>query len=153
MTDLRDLYQEVILDHGKSPRNFGLLETKTSDAHGHNPLCGDTVTIYIEVDGTLIKDVTFEVKGCAISIASASLMTDILKGKQITEAQKLFDLFHAMVSEDSKDIDSYTQTEDLEKLNVLAGVRNYPMRVKCATLPWHAFNAAIAKGSKEVTTE
>tara|TARA_B100000676_G_C17934903_1_gene763012 strand:- start:327 stop:788 length:462 start_codon:yes stop_codon:yes gene_type:complete len=153
MSELRDLYQEVILDHGKSPRNFGKLESKTADAHGHNPLCGDTITIYLELDKDVIKDISFEGRGCAISLASASLMTGLLKGRNIDDAQVLFAHFHKLVSDSNKTMNVNIPTDDLQKLDVLAGVRDYPMRVKCATLAWHTFNAALQNNTEEVTTE
>tara|TARA_Y100001970_G_scaffold294363_1_gene451571 strand:- start:19289 stop:19750 length:462 start_codon:yes stop_codon:yes gene_type:complete len=153
MLDLRELYQEVILDHGKSPRNFGQLEDKNTEAHGHNPLCGDTITIYLHITDEIIKDIRFEGKGCAISLASASMMTELLKGKTTKEASKLFGKFHALVAEDKEVNNFETDNEEFEKLHVLAGVKEYPMRVKCATLPWHTFKAAVENNNGKVSTE
>lgn len=150
---LRELYQEVILDHGKNPRNFRRLNPSTFEAAGHNPLCGDRLTVFLLVNQTeLIEDVSFEGRGCAISIASASMMTEILKGKTISEANKLFEKFHNLCTTSSgEDIDG-DFNGDMEKLRVLSGVRQFPMRVKCATLSWHAMVTAL-EGQVEVTTE
>ena len=156
MSELRDLYQEVILDHAKSPRNFGRPERFDHAAHGHNPLCGDKVDIYLILGaGRRVEDVRFEGRGCAISMASASLMTELLKGRTEAEARRLFERFHEMVTRDGGDSLPDAAPDDLERLEVLAGVRQFPMRVKCATLPWHTFNAALASGraEAEVTTE
>ena len=153
MSALRELYQEVILDHGKSPRNFGKLDGATDDAHGHNPLCGDTVTIYVKVNDGVIDDIQFEGRGCAISVASASMMTEILKGKSLDEAEAMFSRFHALVAPEQQACAPGFEAPELDKLVVLAGVREFPMRVKCATLPWHTFKAAIEHNSSEVTTE
>jgi nitrogen fixation NifU-like protein len=151
MEALRELYQEVILDHGKTPRNFGKPDGATAESHGHNPLCGDTVTIYLRLAGDTVEDVGFEGRGCAISIASASMMTELLKGKRLAEVRDLFERFHQLVTEDDASLEG--DSEDFEKLMVLAGVREFPMRVKCATLAWHTMNAAIEGGGEEVTTE
>ena len=153
LDDLRELYQEVILDHGKSPRNFRDVEDATAHAHGANPLCGDQLVVYLRLDGEKrIDDVSFVGKGCAISVASASIMTELVKGRTVDEAKAMFDRFHEMCTgEDSVD-DSTLLEDDLEKLNVLSGVRAFPVRVKCATLPWHTLNAAI-DGEGEATTE
>ena len=156
MSDLRELYQEVILDHTKHPRNFGLLEHATHRAQGHNPLCGDQLALFVEVADDRLRDLRFAGRGCAISTASASLMTELLKGKTEAEALTLFERFHQMVThEASGDPFPDAAPDDLERLEVLAGVRQFPMRVKCATLPWHTFNAALASGKApaEVTTE
>jgi nitrogen fixation NifU-like protein len=157
MSELRDLYQEVILDHAKRPRNFGRPARFDHEAHGHNPLCGDKVDIFVILgSGGRVEDVRFEGRGCAISMASASLMTELLKGKTEAEARALFERFHDMVTHepDAGRLADATP-DDLERLEVLAGVRQFPMRVKCATLPWHTFNAALASQSvpREVTTE
>jgi len=150
MNDLRELYQEVILDHGKHPRNFRTPDDATAEAHGNNPLCGDQLTVYLKLgaDGR-VEDAAFVGRGCAISVASASMMTELVKGKTEAEARTLFDAFHRMCTgEDGDDAD----TDALDKLKVLSGVRDYPTRVKCATLPWHTMVAALA-GDNEVTTE
>ena len=147
MSDLRDLYQEVILDHNKQPRNFRTLEPASHQADGHNPLCGDQVTIYLDVTDDVINDITFQGRGCAISTASASLMTTILKGKTITEAEQLFGKFHDMVTSDD------ALPTDIGKLAVLGGVREYPSRVKCATLAWHAMQAALENSDDPAVTE
>ncbi len=150
MDDLRELYQEVILDHNRSPRNYRHPDDATCHARGNNPLCGDQVTVYLKVDGQgIVADAAFEGRGCAISVASASMMTDLLKGKTVVEAKALFERFHRMCTSDEPVAADGTE---LEKLQVLSGVRDYPMRVKCATLAWHAMQAALA-GDEEVTTE
>lgn len=149
MSDLHDLYQEVILDHNRRPRNFHELPPPARRAEGFNPLCGDRLTLYLDLDGDVIRDVSFLGTGCAISKASASLMTDALKGKRVAEAEALFEQFHAMVRSDP-DIPAV----DLGKLSVLAGVREFPTRVKCASLAWHTLRAAIrAKVDAPVSTE
>ena len=151
MGDLGDLYQELILDHNARPHNFGVLTDATHQADGYNPLCGDQVTIYLIVDPTnCITDVRFAGKGCAISKASASLMTDHLKGKSVHEAELLFARFHRLVTDANTNADD---TADLGKLLAFAGVREYPMRVKCATLAWHTLQAAIKKQRDVISTE
>lgn len=153
LDDLRELYQEVILDHGKSPRNFRDVEDATAHAHGANPLCGDQLVVYLRVDGeSRIEDVSFVGKGCAISVASASMMTEMVKGKTIDEAREMFRRFHEMCTGDDDGDDTALLEDDLEKLNVLSGVRSFPVRVKCATLPWHTLNAAM-DGKGDATTE
>ncbi len=147
MSDLRDLYQEVILDHNKHPRNFRSVEPHSHQADGYNPLCGDRVTIQLSVEGGVIAHIGFQGDGCAISTASASLMTEALEGRTVEEAQALFDQFHDLVTRD----DAYPEAA-LGKIAVLAGVRDYPMRVKCATLAWHTLHAALAE-KDEVSTE
>ena len=150
MDELRELYQEVILDHNRNPRNCRHLGDATCHARGNNPLCGDQVTVYLKIDGqNIVEDAAFEGRGCAISVASASMMTDLVKGKTAAEATALFGRFHRMCTSDEPVSADGT---DLEKLQVLSGVRDYPMRVKCATLAWHAMQAALA-GDEEVTTE
>ncbi len=153
MDDLRELYQEVILDHGKHPRNYGTIEDYNHTAHGHNPMCGDTLILYIKTDAdNVIRDVSFKGQGCAISVASASLMTEILKGKTVAEAEKLFAAFHDMCTRDDAERPSDVSEEALERLEVLSGVREFPVRVKCATLAWHTMDAAVHdKG--EISTE
>lgn len=148
MSDLRDLYQEVIFDHYKKPRNYHALADANHVAHGHNRLCGDQLTVYLHVEGEVIEDVSFEGTGCAISTASASLMTDALKGKKLDEADHLFEEFHHMVTHDDAE-----PGDDLGKLEVLAGVREFPARVKCATLAWHTLQAALKDRAVPVSTE
>jgi nitrogen fixation protein NifU and related proteins len=138
VTDLNDLYQEVILDHNRRPRNFHAIADATHRAEGYNPLCGDRLTLYLKVDGDVIADMAFEGAGCAISKASASMMTDALKGRSVTEARALFDRFHRMVTTPPD-----AAVEDLGKLSALAGVREFPVRIKCASLAWHTFKAAL----------
>ncbi len=147
--ELRDLYQELILDHGRRPRNFSPMPDASAKAEGFNPLCGDRVTVFVKTEGERIGAVSFQGSGCAISTASASLMTERLKGMTRTEAQGLLDRFHAMViSEPGKPLPA-----DLGKLEVLGGVREFPMRVKCATLAWHALKSALEQGGGTVSTE
>ncbi|HLY44875.1 MAG TPA: SUF system NifU family Fe-S cluster assembly protein [Stellaceae bacterium] len=144
--ELRELYQDIILDHGRHPRNFHALEHPTHLARGHNPLCGDRVTVYLAIEGDRIADVSFEGRGCAISTAAASLMTEVLKGKTLAEAQALFAQFHATVTGAPPEDVPEALREDAERLEPLTGVKAYPARVKCATLPWHAFEAALKSG-------
>lgn len=138
MSDLTDLYQEVILDHNRWPRNFRTIESPSHHAEGYNPLCGDRLNLYVQVSGDTITDLAFEGSGCAISKASASLMTDALKGKTVSEANSLFERFHRVVTTPPEQ-----PVEDLGKLSVLAGVREFPVRVKCASLAWHTLKAAL----------
>lgn len=145
--DARELYQDIILDHGRHPRNFRVLAHPTNRAHGHNPLCGDRVTVYLDLDGGRIKDVSFDGRGCAISTASASLMTEVLKGKTLAEADALFKGFHADVTGKTPPAVPVALAEDMERLAPLQGVRDYPTRIKCATLAWHAFAAALRNGA------
>ncbi|HEX5320833.1 MAG TPA: SUF system NifU family Fe-S cluster assembly protein [Stellaceae bacterium] len=152
MMDLRELYQDIILDHGRHPRNFRALEQPTHLAKGHNPLCGDRVTVYLAMDGDRIGDVSFQGRGCAISTAAASLMTEVLKGKTVEEAKALFARFHAEVTGGDPVEVPEALAEDSERLEPLTGVKAYPARVKCATLAWHAFEAAL-KGGETVKTE
>lgn len=154
MDELRELYQEVILDHGKRPRNLRALEDATCQAHGRNPLCGDQLTVYLKLGHNgLVEDASFVGKGCAISVASASLMTEIIRGKTEAEARLLFERFHEMATgkDDIGEIPPELE-DDLERLQVLSGVRQYPVRVKCATLAWHTMTAALS-GGQEVSTE
>lgn len=150
MTDTRSLYEQVILDHNKAPRNFGEMEGADLSAEGYNPLCGDQFTVYIKLDGDRITEVQFEGAGCAISKSSASVMTTLIKGKTGEEAKALFDRFHGMITADPQ---AALSKEDLGKLMVFSGVREYPIRIKCATLPWHTLLSAIAGSSDSVTTE
>ena len=145
--DLTELYQQVILDHSKSPRNFHKLEGANRTAQGHNPLCGDNITLYLALEGEVIKDISFQGSGCAISKASASILTAALKGKTKAEVKALFEKVHEMVTTGSLD------GEDLGKLAVFAGVHKFPARVKCAILPWHAVMAAVEGKAEPVTTE
>jgi nitrogen fixation protein NifU and related proteins len=145
--DLNDLYQQVILDHSKSPRNFHKLEGANRMAQGDNPLCGDKVTVYLVLDGDVIKDISFEGSGCAISKASASILTTVVKGRTHAELKELFDRVHEMVTTGKVD------GGELGKLAVFAGVHKFPARVKCAILPWHAVMAAVEGKAEPVTTE
>ncbi len=147
--DLRDLYQEVILDHNRSPRNFGPLEDADLQAEGYNPICGDRLTIAVKVDEGVVIDVRFQGSGCAISQASASLMTEGIKGKTLAEARALFDNFHRLVTDQTAPVDDTA----LGKLTVFAGVRDYPARVKCAILAWHTLRAAVDENQEAVSTE
>lgn len=144
-----DLYQEVILDHYKAPRNFGPLPGATAQAEGHNPLCGDRVTVYLQIEGDIVRAVRFEGSGCAISTASASVMTDALTGRSRAEVEALFGAFHALVRGEPAPAGS----PPLGKLAVFSGVSDYPTRVKCAVLVWHTLNAALAGKGDSVTTE
>lgn len=150
MSELRELYQEVILDHNKKPRNFRVLETANHHADGHNPLCGDNVTVYVDVEEGVILDICFQGSGCAISKASASVMTTVLKGRTVEEAEALFEQFHHLVTTDDS---SEPDVEELGKLAVFSGVREFPARVKCASLAWHTVHAALAMTDKPVSTE
>ncbi len=150
MSDLSDLYQEVILDHNRRPRNYGVLAGPSRKSLGHNPLCGDRVTLYVRVEGDLIADVSFEGSGCAISKASASLMTDAVKGRTIDYALGLFDRFHHMVT---LPMNETPDEEPLGKLAAFSGVRQFPVRIKCASLPWHTLKAALAAAEDIVHTE
>jgi len=146
-TDLQELYQEVILDHNRRPRNFRAIEGGRR-AEGYNPLCGDRLTLYLRVDNGIIKDVGFQGSGCAISKASASLLTESVKGKTIAEADALFNRFQRMITAPAE-----APPDDLGKLSVLAGVRQFPVRVKCASLAWHTLRAAVEARDEVVSTE
>jgi len=146
MSDLSDLYQEVILDHNRRPRNFHPLAGASHSAEGYNPLCGDRLTLYVKIDDGTVTDVSFEGAGCAISKASASLMTDAVKGKSVAEAEALFERFHRMVTTPPDE-----PVEDLGKLSAFAGVREFPVRVKCASLAWHTLKAAMAQQQRTST--
>ncbi len=148
MFDIKDLYQEIIVDHNRSPRNFGKLDDADKTIEGFNPLCGDKLTLYLKTDGQKINDIAFDGSGCAISVASASLMTDAMKGKSLAEAEMLFNEFHNLITTDD-DFDS----EHLGKLAALAGVKAYPARVKCASLCWHTLHSAILGDDNPVSTE
>jgi len=147
--DLRDLYQEVIFDHNRNPRNFRVIENADRKVEGFNPLCGDRLTLFLKMDGDTITDASFQGSGCAISTASVSLMTEIIKHKTEAEAEALFKTFHDMTTGKGEGI----QLEAVGKLAVLAGVRAYPARVKCATLAWHTLDAALKNQAEPVTTE
>ena len=150
MFDLGELYKESVLDHNRSPRNFHRLADANRTAEGYNPLCGDIITIYLRVEGDVIKDIGFEGGGCAISKACASMMTDSVKGKTKEEAEKLFDLFHSAVT---GDMDPMVALDQLGKLAALSGVREFPARVKCASLAWHTLRAALDGTSGTASTE
>lgn len=149
MSDLRELYQEVILDHNKRPRNFHKLEEANRQAVGYNPLCGDKLTVYLQVEDDVIRDISFQGSGCAISKASASMMTAALKGKTVVESERLFHSFHGMVTGD----DAAGEPDSLGKLRVFSGVREFPARVKCASLAWHTLHAALRGAEDSVSTE
>ncbi len=151
MSDLRALYQEVILDHSRNPRNTGPLPGANHEAQGNNPLCGDEITLHVRTENGVITAITFEGSGCAISTASASLMTEVVKGKTPAEVESLFETFHDMVTGDpSEKVEAPTE---LGKLSVMAGVREFPVRVKCATLAWHTLQAALSEDEKVISTE
>lgn len=149
MSELSDLYQEVILDHNKNPRNFREIENADKRADGNNPLCGDKLQVFVEMDGNVVKDVAFLGSGCAISKASASMMTQTVKGKTKEDTEKIFDEFHRMVT---GKLDIETDENSLGKLKIFAGVLEFPARVKCASLSWHTVNAAL-HGEDEISTE
>ena len=146
MGDLSDLYQEVILDHNRRPRNFRAVDDATHQAEGYNPLCGDRLNVFVKVVDGIITDIGFEGSGCAISKASASLMTDRLKGRPVEEARALFARFHRMVTTPPD-----VEVEDLGKLSALAGVREFPVRIKCASLAWHTLKAALERAARATT--
>lgn len=150
---LRDLYQEVILDHGRNPRHFGTLDAASHEAHGHNPLCGDRVHLFLKIDPATgaVEDVAFEGKGCAISIASASMMTDLVLGKSVAEAKALANAFYHLAKGETAD--GKIAGDDLERIEVMSGVSQFPMRVKCATLAWHTFEAACDGETREVAPQ
>jgi nitrogen fixation NifU-like protein len=147
-SDLRDLYQEVILDHGKRPRKFRRIENDAHHAEGYNPLCGDKVTVYVDVRQGKVQDAAFEGSGCAISTASASVMTEVVKGHTAQEVEEMFNAFHSLVTGETGKAGA-----DLGKLAVFSGVKEFPTRVKCATLAWHTLRAAIKGTEATVTTE
>jgi nitrogen fixation NifU-like protein len=149
MSELSDLYQEVILEHNKNPRNFREMESATRTADGNNPLCGDALRVYVELDGEVVKDVAFKGSGCAISKASASMMTQAVKGKTLADAEKLFNEFHDMVT---GKLDAENDDNSLGKLRIFSGVLEFPARVKCASLSWHTLHAALNEEA-EVSTE
>jgi nitrogen fixation NifU-like protein len=146
--ELKDLYRDVILDHNRQPRNFGRIEGTDAQADGHNPLCGDRLTVFVRLNGEQVEDIRFEGKGCAISTASASLMTEAVKGKDRVAIQSLYDKVHELLTQQDAPADA-----SLGKLAALSGVREFPARVKCASLCWHTLNAALAHGAATVSTE
>ena len=146
--DLKDLYRDVILDHNRQPRNFGRIEGTDAQADGYNPLCGDRLTVFVRLNGEQVEDIRFEGKGCAISTASASLMTEAVKGKDRVAIQSLYDKVHELLTQQDAAADA-----SLGKLAALSGVREFPARVKCASLCWHTLNAALAHGAATVSTE
>jgi nitrogen fixation NifU-like protein len=148
MSELSELYQAVILDHNKKPRNFHKLEAANRSAEGYNPLCGDHLNVYLELEGDLVKDISFEGSGCAISKASASMMTQAVKGKTRQEAEILFNEFHRMVTDQ---LDEENDPNHLGRLKIFAGVREFPVRVKCASLSWHTMHAALNEQAKAST--
>lgn len=148
MSNLRELYQEIIVDHSKQPRNFGVLQEASRSKDGFNPLCGDKLTLHIQETNSVLEKIRFEGCGCAISLASASLMTEAVQGKTFAEIGALFALFHQLVTGQAESL-----TDQLGKLSVLAGVAEYPVRVKCATLAWHTLMAVLENNSETVSTE
>lgn len=150
MSELRELYQEMVLDHNSRPRNFRKLEGATHQSEGFNPLCGDRITLYLQMEGDLIEDVAFQGTGCAISRASASMMTQSIKGKTIEQAEEIFAAFHRMVT---RNVGETYESDDLGDLEVLSGVAEFPSRVKCASLSWHTLNAALENKAQKVSTE
>ena len=152
--NLKELYQELILEHGKNPRNLGKTENFNKDAKGNNPLCGDNVHIYLKLnDQRKVEDISFEGSGCAISMASASIMTDLIKGKSDNEAKEIIEDFLGMIKENPELKTNLLKEDDKTKLMCLSGVKQYPMRVKCATLSWHTLVSAMEKDGKEISTE
>jgi nitrogen fixation NifU-like protein len=147
--DLKDLYRDVIVDHNRNPRNFGKLDPADAHADGHNPLCGDRLTMYVNLDNDRVSDVKFEGAGCAISVASASLLTEAVRGKSRAEVKALFDEVHALLTQQ----DAVADLAKLGKLAALSGVREFPARVKCASLCWHTLNAALSNAAEPVSTE
>lgn len=155
MSELSELYQQVILDHNKKPRNFRKLETANHSAEGYNPLCGDQLTVYLNLEDDAVKEISFEGSGCAISKAAASMMTQAVKGKSKQQAEQLFTKFHGMVTGDmdnDEDKDKENEAGGLGNLRVFAGVREFPVRVKCATLAWHTMHAAL-NNQETISTE
>tara|TARA_Y100000590_G_scaffold152754_1_gene175406 strand:+ start:552 stop:1025 length:474 start_codon:yes stop_codon:yes gene_type:complete len=152
--NLKELYQEIILEHGKNPRNLRRTENFNKDAKGHNPLCGDKVHVYLKLDeNKKIEDISFEGSGCAISMASASIMTDLIKGKEETEVKEIVEDFLGMIKENPELNSKNLKEDEKTKLMCLSGVKQYPMRVKCATLSWHTLTSAINNTQHEINTE
>lgn len=146
MSELRELYQEVILDHSRRPRNFRTIDAPSHEAHGTNPLCGDRLTVSLSIDGDVIQDIAFQGAGCAIATASASMMTEAVKGREVADARALFDVFHELLT-------GRGPTKPVGKLAAFAGVKEFPVRVKCATLAWHTLKAALDRASTPASTE
>jgi len=153
MSELNELYQQLILEHNKSPRNFKKVEHFTHDADGYNPLCGDHYHVWLKLDGDIISDIGFQGSGCAISKSSASMMTSALKGASISDAKNLFEKFHSVILTKIGDAIPEEKIEELGSLGALAGVREFPARIKCASLAWHALNAALTQTEKSISTE
>ena len=152
--NLKELYQEIILEHGKNPRNLGKTENFNKDAKGHNPLCGDNVHVYLKLNGQrIVEDISFEGSGCAISMASASIMTDLIKGKEKNEVKEIINDFLEMIKEKDEIKTNLLKDDEKTKLMCLSGVKQYPMRVKCATLSWHTLVSAMENDGKEISTE
>ena len=152
--NLKELYQEIILEHGKNPRNFGKVHEFNKDAKGHNPLCGDNVHVYLKLNGQkIVEDISFEGSGCAISMASASIMTDLIKGKNEHEAKEIVEDFLGMIKENPDLKSEYLKDDEKTKLMCLSGVKQYPMRVKCATLSWHTLTSAMNNSQEIASTE
>ena len=152
--NLKELYQEIILDHGKNPRNLGRAENFNKDAKGHNPLCGDKVHVYLKLnENKKVEDISFEGQGCAISMASASIMTDLVRGKEEREVKEIVNDFLEMIKEKDKLNNKILEDDEKTKLMCLSGVKNYPMRVKCATLSWHTLTSAINNSQAEINSE
>ena len=152
--NLKELYQEIILEHGKNPRNLGKTDNFNKDAKGNNPLCGDNVHVYLKLNSQRkVEDISFEGSGCAISMASASIMTDLIKGKSDNEAKEIIEDFLGMIKENPELKSNILKEDDKTKLMCLSGVKQYPMRVKCATLSWHTLTSAIDKSQEEINTE
>lgn len=149
MSELRELYQEMILAHSKAPRNYREMDPVDRMVDGNNPLCGDRITVYLRVKDGVVEDASFRGRGCAIAVSSASLMTEAIRGKTVEEVEALFDAFHALITGEERE----REPESLEKLEAFGGVRDFPDRVKCAILGWHAMHAALRAGGTEVTTE
>lgn len=148
MNNLKELYQDLILDHSLHPKNYGQIAQPTHQAKGNNPLCGDDLTVFLNIDNNIIQDIGFTGSGCAISIASASLMTEQLKGKSLAQANTIFQAFHQLMTTERAG-----QNLEIGKLQVFENVKNYPMRIKCVTLAWHAFKAALEQSQSSITTE
>ena len=151
--NLKELYQEIILEHGKNPRNLGKSKNFNKDAKGHNPLCGDSVHVYLKLDNKKVEDISFEGSGCAISMASASIMTDLVKGKEENEVREIINDFLEMIKVNPELKSKNLKDDERTKLMCLSGVKQYPMRVKCATLSWHTLISAINDSKKEINTE
>ena len=151
MNELQDLYREVILDHNRRPRNFGELEDADRVVEGVNPLCGDRMTLYVKLNGDTLEDIRFNGTGCAISVASSSLMTERVKGESVQDNLELFEKIHDMLT--AEDYDDSVSLQDLDKLAALSGVRDYPTRVKCASLAWHALKSALTSTDEKISTE